>query len=168
MSQNLINYIYQAGISFIIFGLLARWYVVPFLRRLSLYDTLQILFIPFLFRQVGATLLAPTVVPIPSSQAYAWGVTLQDLYCLLAALVAIIALRRRSPFAVPLCWFVAISALLLFLVMGTWALFDKAADHLYAHWYVSCYFVPLLGVLKVLIIYTLLTRGKEAAQARPA
>jgi hypothetical protein len=156
--MNLANFAYQAGMSFLIYGLLARWYVWPFILRQNKETSITILLLPFLLRQVGGTHLAPTVIPVPASYPLAWAILIGDLLCLLCALVTIASLRSFPKWAMALAWLFSAIDVIDYVVIAVWGVADRAYDHLYAHWYVACYYDPLLGVLQVLLTMVLVKR----------
>lgn len=83
----------QVVMSFVIYILLARWYVAPRLAALPLHAALMPLVFPHAFRHVGLVFLQPTVVGAnlqpEFAQPAAWG----DLLGALLALLALFALR---------------------------------------------------------------------------
>lgn len=164
--MNAASYLYQAGVSVLVFILLARWYVWPFLQRQDRSAALTLLLLPSLLRQVGATHLAPTVMPNPVSPLLAWTIAEGDLACLLSALISIILLRSHSRFAIPAVWACFAINVVQYLGIGGWTAVERAYDHLGAHWYVGAYYVPLLGVLQVIVLMVLLKR-EWPGDARP-
>ena len=102
--------------SVFVFGIVAVWYVWPYLTRLSRNSAL----IPLLFvqvpRYVGMTLLVAGMVdpnlPLGFRSSAAYG----DLLEAALALVSIFALRRNWLIAVPLVW-----------VANTWGFVDLLA-----------------------------------------
>ncbi len=94
----------QFLLSLIGYGLIARWYVAPRLAALPLRDAL----IPLLFlhalRHMGLVFLVPAVVAPTLPQGFALFAAYGDLLAGLLALLAIVALRNRWPFALALTW----------------------------------------------------------------
>jgi hypothetical protein len=156
--MNAASFFYQAGVSVLIYMLLARWYVWPFLKRQERGAALTLLLLPSLLRQVGATHLAPTVVPDPVSPPLAWAIVSGDLACMVSALISIMLLRSHSRLAMPMVWACFAINVVQYLGIGGWTAVEQAYDHLGAHWYVGAYYVPLLGVLQVMVLMVLLKR----------
>ncbi len=89
---------------FLAFGVVAGLYIWPRLKALPRPEALRILALPHMFRFEGLSLLFPGVVSplLPAAAAIpaAWG----DFGAAILALVAVTALTRRWPFAIPLVW----------------------------------------------------------------
>src|SRR5262245_27752618 len=98
------RFLLDLGGASLAFGVVAALYVWPALRRLPRYEALAILCLPHAFRFMGLSFLFPGVVSpnLPSEFATpaAWG----DFVAAVLALLAILALKRSWPFAVPLVW----------------------------------------------------------------
>jgi hypothetical protein len=156
--MNQVSYLYQAGVGVLVYCLLSRWYIWPFLQRQTRKSALILLLTPSLFRSVGATNLADTAVQNPVPAALGWTIATGDFICLALALLGIIALRSFPRIAIPLVWFVAIFGAIEYLIVGVWCAAERTYDHLGGHWYVGCYYVPMLGLLQVLVLMTLAKR----------
>lgn len=165
--MNAVSFFYQAGLSFLIFGLLSRWYVWPFIQRLDRRTALTVLLLPSLLRQVGETHLAPTAIPNPVPAPLAWGISIGDFACLVSALLAIVCLRSYPRLAIPMVWISSIIGLVDYVGIAVWSASERAYDHLGPHWYVACYYVPLLGVLQVVVLMTLLKRDWPGDARQP-
>jgi hypothetical protein len=165
--MNAVSFFYQAGVSFLIFGLLSRWYVWPFIQRLDRKTALTLLLLPSLLRQVGETHLARTAIPDPVPGPLAWGISLGDFACLASALLAIICLRSYPRMAIPMVWIGSIIGVIDYVGIAAWSARERAYDHLGAHWYVGCYYVPLLGVLQIVVLMTLLKRDWPGDARQP-
>jgi len=145
----------QVLLSFVLFTLLARWYVSPRLAGLPVERALHAT------RHMGLVFLVPTVVggtlPVAFAAAAAYG----DLLAGLLALAALVALRARSSVAMPLTW--------LFNVIGLLDLvnaFYQGLTHrvlLGAAYYIPTFIVPALVVTHVMI-FGLLRRPSTSAR----
>jgi hypothetical protein len=152
----------------IVFGLVARWYVVPALARVRRDEAL----IPFLllhgFRYVGLAFLIPGVTAEALDPRFADPAAYGDLVAAVLALVAVVALRLRWTVAIPLVW--------LFNVEGTLDLlnalyrgFMYAPDgHLGATYFIPAVLVPALLVSHVIVFWLLLRRGPAAEKLSTA
>jgi len=151
----------QVLLSFVLFTLLARWYVSPRLAGLPVERALQPLLALHATRHMGLVFLVPTVVggtlPVAFAAAAAYG----DLLAGLLALAALVALRARSSVAMPLTW--------LFNVIGLLDLvnaFYQGLTHrvlLGAAYYIPTFIVPALVVTHVMI-FGLLRRPSTSAR----
>ena len=61
----------QFLLSLIVFALIARWYVTPWLAEKTLEQALPLLILPHAFRHIGLSFLVPGVVaePLPATFA---------------------------------------------------------------------------------------------------
>ena len=94
----------QSLLSFVVFGLIARWYLVPWLSRLPIEDRLLALTWPHVFRYVALTGLLPgqvsADVPAFALNAVVYG----DTISVLLALVSVVLLRVRAPGEMAMAW----------------------------------------------------------------
>lgn len=139
--------------SLIVFGLLARWLLVPWLAKQSQHDALFWLTLPHAFRYLGMVFLVPGVVAQPLPDTFAIPAAYGDLLTGILALLALIALRTGWKGAVAMVW--------LFNVVGTVDLLNAlrhvdVAPLLGAAWYIPTLFVPLLLVTHAMIFVRLL------------
>jgi hypothetical protein len=91
----------QVLLSFLVYGLVARWYVTPRLASLPLHAALQPLLVLHASRHLGMVFLVPTVVGPALPASFAVPAAYGDLLAGLLALAAIGALRARSRIALP-------------------------------------------------------------------
>jgi hypothetical protein len=94
----------QVLLSFLVYGLVATWYVTPRLATLPLHSALQPLLALHAVRHLGMVFLVPTVVGSALPASFAVPAAYGDLLAGLLALTAIVALRARAGVAVPLTW----------------------------------------------------------------
>ena len=102
----------QVLLSFLVYGLVARWYVTPRLASRPLHAALQPLLVLHAFRHLGMVFLVPSVVGPALPAAFAVPAAYGDLLAGLLALAAIVALRARSRIALPLTWLFNVVGLL--------------------------------------------------------
>lgn len=102
----------QVLLSFLVYGLVARWYVTPRLAALPRDAALQPLLVLHATRHVGMVFLVPTVVGAALPASFAVPAAYGDLLAGLLALAAIVALRARSRIALPLTWSFSVIGLL--------------------------------------------------------
>lgn len=101
--------------STLIYILIARWYLVPKLKTMSITDALQPLLLFHGMRHIGLIFLSSGVARPGLAQEFAIPAAYGDLAAAILALVALAALRNRSSVATPLVW--------LFNIVGTVDLF---------------------------------------------
>lgn len=148
----------QVVLSFVVWGLLAAWYVAPRLAPLPLEAALAPLIVPHAFRHAGMVFLVPTVVGPSLSPAFAVPAAYGDLLAGLLALLALIALRGRWAAALGLVW--------LFNVVGTLDLLYAVTTgvrlrvELGAAYYIPTFVVPALFVTHAMIFAMLVRRRR--------
>lgn len=133
----------QLFLSLIVYGLLAKWYVVPWLARRNIYVALTVLAFPHTMRHVGLSFLVPGLVADSLHGSFAGLAAYGDFCTGLIALLSLVALRGRWRVALPLVW--------LFNIIGTMDLANalrqaESVPHLLSTWYIPTFFVPLLLV----------------------
>ena len=154
--------------SLLVFGLLAKWLLLPWLNLQSKKQALFWLTIPHAFRYVGMVFLVPGVVqPLPDSfsVAAAYG----DLLTSLLALLVLISLRSNWKGSLILLW--------LFNIVGTVDLLKALSQVeviplLGAAWYIPTLLVPLLLLTHFLSFVRLIrpvatSKSVLHAQGRP-
>jgi len=134
----------QFILSVVVFSLLAKWFVGPWLADKPLHVALIALTFPHAMRHIGLSFLVPGLVADtlpggPFAELAAYG----DFATGLIALVALFALKSRWRVALPLVW--------LFNIVGTVDLANalpqfENVPHLLTMWFVPTFFVPLLLV----------------------
>lgn len=156
----------QVLLSFVLFTLIARWYVSPRLAALPVDRALQPLLVLHATRHMGLVFLVPTVVGGTLPAAFAAGAGYGDLLTGLLALAALVALRARASVAIPLTW--------LFNVIGLLDLvnaFYQGLTHqvqLGAAYYIPTFIVPALVVSHVMMFRMLLGHPTPARVDLPA
>ncbi len=148
----------QFFLSLLVFGLLAKWLLVPWLANQSQQQALFWLTMPHAFRHVGMVFLVPGVVqPLPDSfaQAAAYG----DLLAAVLALLVMVALRNEWRAALAMLWF--------FNIVGTVDLVNALSQAeviplLAAAWYIPTFYVPLLLVTHWMIFRRLLNYSSNS------
>jgi hypothetical protein len=147
----------QFFLSLVVWGLIAKWLLAPWLEKQSPHDALFWLTLPHAFRYMGMVFLVPGVVARPLPDAFAIPAAYGDLLTGVLALLALIALRSGWAGALALVW--------LFNIVGTVDLLNalRQADVVVdfgAAWYIPTAFVPLLLVTHAMIFSRLFRRGR--------
>ena len=147
----------QLVLSLIVYALMAKWYVTPWLAEKPIHQALIPLIFPHAFRHIGLTFFVPGVVAQPLPGFFAGTAAYGDLVSGLLALLSLVALRRGWGLALPLVW--------LFNIVGSADLLNAlrhadAVPNFGATWYIPTFLVPLLLVTHVMIFARLLGRGR--------
>ena len=147
----------QFFLSLVVWGLIAKWLLAPWLEKKSPHDALFWLTLPHAFRYMGMVFLVPGVVARPLPGAFATPAAYGDSVTGVLALLALIALRTGWARALALVW--------LFNIVGTVDLLNALRQtnvviDLGAAWYIPTLFVPLLLVTHFMIFARLLRRGR--------
>ena len=151
-------FILQFGLSLLVFGLLAKWLLVPWLANLSQREALFWLTLPHAFRHMGMVFLIPGVVAQPLPDYFAIPAGYGDLLTGVLALSVLVMLRLGIKGVVGLVW--------LFNIVGTVDLLNAlrhvdVVQNFGAVWYIPTLYVPLLLVTHFMI-FTRLFRRKQS------
>jgi len=147
----------QLSLSLIVYSLMAKWYVAPWLAEKPIHLALIALIFPHAFRHIGLAFLVPSLVAQPLPGSFAFPAAYGDFVTGLLALLSLVALRGGWGLALPLVW--------LFNIVGTVDLLNAlrqadAVPHLGTTWYIPTFLVPLLLVTHVMIFARLLRPGR--------
>lgn len=149
----------QFALSALVYALIIRWFVSPWLASMPARNALALLMTPHLLRHLGMTLLVTVVVSPEVPRSFASQVAYGDLLAMALALLSLLALRARSEFARALVWVFNIEGSLdLVNVFYQGVRLDITRYQLGAAWYIPTFFVPLLLVTHYMIFATLLKR----------
>ena len=147
----------QVLLSFVVYGLTAKWYVAPRLAPLPLGQALQPLLLLHAFRHLGMVFLVPTVVGDALPRGFAAPAAYGDLIAGLLALAAIAALRAGAALALPLTWVFNVVGL-LDLVNAFYQGLSRDVQ-LGAAYYIPTFIVPALVITHLMIFRMLLRHG---------
>lgn len=156
----------QLSLSLIVFSLLAKWLLAPWLKGKTQNEALFWLTLPHATRHVGMVFLVPGVVSPSLPSSFATLAAYGDLAAGLLALLVLIALRNRWTGSIALVW--------IFNVVGTLDLLNAlshadAVPHLGAAWYIPTFWVPVLLVTHFMIFGRLLKKAtRHDSKAAPA
>ena len=148
----------QLVLSLVVYALLAKWYVTPWLAEKPIRQALTPLIFPHAFRHVGLLFFVPGVVAQPLPNFFANTAAYGDLVSGLLALLSLVALRGGWGLALPLVW--------LFNIVGTVDLLNalrhaEAVPDLGATWYIPTFWVPVLLVTHAMMFARLIRRDTE-------
>ena len=154
----------QTFFSFVVFGLLAWWYVWPWLKSADRTTAFTALTFIHALRPIGATVLVASVAGTALPRDFAEAVAYGDLATSLLAVVTLVALRGRLGFAIVLVWLTNIfgfADLVNALIGGI--RYDIARLGMGSFWYVVAFLVPILWIAHVLA-FLLLLRPQAATR----
>lgn len=148
----------QVLLSFLVYGLLARWYVTPRLAPLPLHAALQPLLVLHALRHLGMVFLVPTVVGPALPASFAVPAAYGDLVAGLLALASIVALRAGTRVALPLTWVFNVVGLLDLINAFYQGLRNDV--QLGAAYFIPTFIVPALVITHLMIFRMLLRHSR--------
>ena len=148
----------QLILSLVVYTLLAKWYVAPWLADKPIHVALIALVFPHAFRHLGLAFLVPGLVDEALPNSFALAAAYGDFVTGLLALLALVALRRHWSMALALVW--------IFNIAGTLDLLNAlrradAVPYLHTTWYIPTFVVPLLLVTHVMVFARLLKHATQ-------
>lgn len=152
----------QVTVSTIAYSLIFFWYVQPRISKLPFESAVAPMLLVQVFRFLGFTLLVvgqtDASIPRTTLEAMAYG----DLLSAISALIAVLALRRRSGLAVPLIWIFTIIGFVDLANVGRLALnVDLFNYYVGVMWLVAIVFFPLVIISNLYILYRLLNKRND-------
>ena len=150
-------------LSLVVLGAIARWYVVPWLKRQSRADALIALLWVHVFRYVALQVFSAQHDGFPISQGGAMDIVIGDVLGAVMAFAAIAQLRHRVRLAIPLAWLLAAETIydtVDNIRGGTREHLMGAASGV--TWLVLGFFVPAVVVSCALLVWQLYARRGEA------
>ena len=149
----------QNLLSFVVFGLLAWWYIWPWLRSVDRTTAFTALTFVHALRPIGATVLVASVAGTALPRDFAEAVAYGDLATSVLAVLTLLALRSRLGVAIALVWLtnvVGTADLVNALIGGVRN--DVSRLGMGSFWYVVTILVPILWITHVLAFALLLRR----------
>ncbi len=143
----------QLVMSLIVFSMLAKWSVSPWLSTKPLKIALMILIAPHALRHLGLTFLVPSVVEPSLPSSFALTAAYGDFISGLLAILALVALRRDWTSSTPIIWLFSIVGMLDLMNALSQA---EAVPSLAGTWYIPTFWVPILLVTHVMIFLRLI------------
>ena len=154
----------QFTFSLVLVGLVAKWYVVPALNARPAPAALAPLFLVHGLRYLPSSAFAPgqvgPTVPMDAMKTIAYG----DLASAVLAIVAAMFLYYRWRGAIGVAWIVNIVTSLDWINASYVAASSKLVTYpMGGNWYIINYYVPLIGVVHVMIFARLLRERTRSA-----
>ena len=155
----------QFLLSLLVFALLAKWHIAPWLAEKPANEAISLLLFPHAMRHIGLAFLVPGIVGSDLPRYFANGAAYGDLASGLLALFAIVALRRE--------WTTAMVLVGVASFVGTADLVHALSQtsvvpHLGASWFIPTFVVPVLLVTQVMVVLRLFQWAHERATCRTA
>jgi hypothetical protein len=149
-------------ITILTYALIAWWYVVPWLRRLSFNRALTVLLWVHVFRYCVLYIYVAQREGYPIFGVAAQELVIGDLAGAVLAIASIVALRFNWRVGLALSWLVVTASVLDFLGATYLRISEPArADAIGVWWIIFVYFGPLILVSVPLMAWQLYARGKE-------
>jgi hypothetical protein len=157
----------QFTFSVVLFALVAQWYIWPRLRRMPIAAALVPLFLVHALRYLPSSAFAPgqvsAAVPMEAMAAIAYG----DLASAILALLAALFLHYEWRAGIGIAWIVNIVTSIDWVYAGFVAASNQLVTYpMGGNWYIINYYVPVIGVIHVMIFARLLS--KPIMRAMPA
>ena len=158
MGQGMPIIVVSLALGALMWGLIARWYVMPVLATRPRAEALIPLLVPHALRYVGLGFIVVGVVAPEINPTFAQAAAYGDLLASVLALLAIVALRLRWALAIPLVWVFNIEGTLDMLYVVSYAIQHVDAGQLGGMYFVPTLLVPIMLVTHIMIFQLLLRR----------
>lgn len=142
----------------VIYGLIARWYLWPWMRRVSFTEAVTPILLFHSFRYIGIAFFLTGVTAEPLDPRFADPAVYGDFAAAVLALVSVVLLRNRFRIAIPLIWLfsvVGLGDMVNALYQGLQHVPDAAFG---ATYFIPALLVPALVVSHILVFVMLFRR----------
>jgi hypothetical protein len=165
ISSNHVHFFISYAVAFLVFALVARWYVWPAIRDRAPVAALTPLLLYACLRVNGLMFVMPGLASPDLPGAFAVPTAYGDLTAVVLALVALAFLRTANPFAIPMIWLFNVAGL-LDLLWANIATFTAGVDpvQLGASYYLAVINVPAMVVVHVMMFVYLLRRQRKETE----
>jgi hypothetical protein len=148
----------QFVLSLLVYALLSKWYLTPWLAKKPVHVALSFLIIPHATRHIGLSFIVPGLTDSPPT-TFATAAAYGDFASGLLAILCLIALRSPWKAALPLVW--------IFSIVGTADLMNalrqvEVVPYLGVTWFIPTFLVPMLLVTHVMIFARLSRHEPES------
>ena len=169
LTGNFIYYFISYCVAYLVFGLIAKWYLWPVIKDRSPKTALTPLLLYACLRVNGLMFLMPGLVSPDLPRAFAVPTAYGDLTATLLALLALWPLRAGSALAVPMVWLFNVVGLLDLAYANISSVMDHVdPTYLGASYYLAAINVPAMVVIHILIFAYLIKRknGNSSSSRR--
>lgn len=158
-SDNQLHYFISYAMAFLVFGLIAKWYLWPAIKDRAPKSALTPLLLYACLRVNGLMFLMPGLVSPELPRAFAVPTAYGDLAAAILALFALWPVRTGNAVTLPMVWLFNVVGL-LDLVYANISTFKDHVDPTYlgVSYYLAVLNVPAMVVVHVLIFAYLLRR----------
>lgn len=157
------------AMSFVVFVMLAVWYVAPWMRQRPLAIALSAPLWVHAFRYVALQIFSAQHFGFHVSDSLANEIAWGDVAGAVLALAALWLLRRGWRAAVPLVWVFVVETTVDLLSATVMGIRERAQETAFAvTWLILNLYVPLLWVTLVLVVWRLVTRAPIADELTTA
>jgi len=159
LSANHIHFFISYAVAFLVFGLIANWYIWPSIKDRPPKSALPPFLLYACLRVNGLMFLMPGLVSPELPKAFAVPTAYGDLTAVTLALLALGCVRYENAAAVPMLWLFNVAGL-LDLIYANLSTFKDQVDPVYlgVSYYLVVLNVPAMVVVYVLIFVYLLKR----------
>lgn len=147
----------------LVLAVLAGWYLAPWLKEKPLHFVLGLLIAPHAFRHLGMAFLVPGLTSETLPTGFANAAAYGDLISGMLAITAMVALRYRWRWAIPIAWVFSIFGVadLVFALSHAGAI-----PHLGTAWLIPTFVVPGLLVTHWLVLARLIRHAWSGCVTR--
>lgn len=147
-------------IGFVGWGIIAIFWLIPWLKAKPFHERLALLTIPHVFRYIGLSFLITGVTNSSLDSRFANPAAYGDLIAAILALVSVLALLTKLRASIPLVWLFNVAGFIDFLIAVTQGLRYTHPAEMGATYFIPVVAVPLL-LVSHLIIFWMLIAGNE-------
>jgi hypothetical protein len=159
LTDNFFYYFISYCVAYLVFGLIARWYLWPAIKDRPPRIALTPLLLYACLRVNGLMFLMPGLVSRNLPSAFAVPTAYGDLTAALLALLALWPLRAGSALAVPMVWLFNVVGLLDLAYANIASVVDHVdPTYLGASYYLAVINVPAMVVVHIVIFVYLIRR----------
>ena len=157
LSDNQLHYFISYAVAFLVFGLIAKWYLWPAIKDRLPKVALTPLLLYACLRVNGLMFLMPGLVSRELPRAFAVPTAYGDLTAAILALLAVLCIRAEYPIGLPMVWLFNVVGL-LDLVYANISTFKNHVDPTYlgVSYYLAALNVPAMVVVHFVIFAYLL------------
>ena len=152
VTANQIHFFISYAIAFLVFGLIARWYVWPAVKDRAPAFALMPLLLYACLRVNGLMFVMPGLVSPDLPRAFAVPTAYGDLSAAVLALLALTCVRSGNILGIPLVW--------LFNIVGfldlVYANISTFKDHVDPVWLGVSYYLAVLNVPAMVVVHVMI------------
>jgi hypothetical protein len=152
LTANTIYFFVSYAVAFLVFALIAKWYLWPSIKDRALKPALTPLLLYSCLRINGLMFLMPGLVSPELPSSFATPTAYGDLIAVLLALVALVLVRLESALSVPVLWLFNIVGLLDLTYGNVSSLKDQINP---AQWG-TAYYLVVLNVPAMIVVHVLM------------